>query len=392
MKTLIAALALAAALVSSYSLGQDAYPAKPIQVVLPLQAASASDIAVRIVAEKMAELLGQGMVVENVAGVGGLIGTNRVATARPDGYTLAALNNSILTILPHMQKGAGQVRHLRRLRAAARLRHHPDLPRRAEGFAVHHRAAGDRPREGQARRAQLLERRAGQPAAPRHRDVPAHGRHPADPHPVQGRDGRGGRSRRRPGPAHVHLALARAALPARTTACASSPSPAPSAAAPIPRSSTVAESGVPGYDYGSWIGALRAEGHARGRAGEAARGQRAGDGDARARRAPREKRPGDLGPAARAARRGDARRTGSAGKRWSGRPSSPRSSGFTSPAGSSTTSPKRATRTASSSRCGTKSPSARRAAAHHGACAERRHRRAPIRPRCRCWWRASSSS
>ena len=84
---------------------QDTYPSKPIQVVLPLQAASASDIAVRIVAERMAELLGQGVVVENVSGVGGLVGTNRVAAARPDGYTLAALNNSILTILPHMQKG-----------------------------------------------------------------------------------------------------------------------------------------------------------------------------------------------------------------------------------------------------------------------------------------------
>lgn len=85
--------------------GQEPYPVKPIQVVLPLQAASASDIAVRIVAERMAEILGQGVVVENVSGVGGLIGANRVATARADGYTLAALNNSILTILPHMQRG-----------------------------------------------------------------------------------------------------------------------------------------------------------------------------------------------------------------------------------------------------------------------------------------------
>lgn len=91
--------------VAACARAQDTYPSKPIQVVLPLQAASASDIAVRIVAERMAELLGQGVVVENVSGVGGLIGTNRVAAARPDGYTLAALNNSILTILPHMQKG-----------------------------------------------------------------------------------------------------------------------------------------------------------------------------------------------------------------------------------------------------------------------------------------------
>lgn len=91
--------------VAACARAQDTYPSKPIQVVLPLQAASASDIAVRIVAERMAELLGQGVVVENVSGVGGLIGTNRIAAARPDGYTLAALNNSILTILPHIQKG-----------------------------------------------------------------------------------------------------------------------------------------------------------------------------------------------------------------------------------------------------------------------------------------------
>jgi tripartite-type tricarboxylate transporter receptor subunit TctC len=80
------------------------YPSKAIQVVLPLQAASASDIAVRLVAERMAEILGQGIAVENVPGVGGLIGANRVAAARPDGYTLAALNNSILAILPHIRK------------------------------------------------------------------------------------------------------------------------------------------------------------------------------------------------------------------------------------------------------------------------------------------------
>ena len=84
--------------------GQDAYPSKPIQVVLPLQAGSASDIAVRLVAEKLAEILGQGLAVENVPGAGGLIGTHRVVAARADGYTIAALNNSILTILPHMQR------------------------------------------------------------------------------------------------------------------------------------------------------------------------------------------------------------------------------------------------------------------------------------------------
>lgn len=105
MKGILATIGCAAALAAAHASAQDAYPVKPIQVVLPLQAASASDIAVRIVTERLAEILGQGVVVENVSGVGGLIGTNRVATARADGYTLAALNNSILTILPHMQRG-----------------------------------------------------------------------------------------------------------------------------------------------------------------------------------------------------------------------------------------------------------------------------------------------
>lgn len=100
LRSILAACLLVPAAVAA----QESYPSKPLQVVLPLQAGSASDIAVRVVAEKLGEILGQGVVVENVTGVGGLIGTNRLATARADGYTLAALNNSILTILPHMQR------------------------------------------------------------------------------------------------------------------------------------------------------------------------------------------------------------------------------------------------------------------------------------------------
>jgi tripartite-type tricarboxylate transporter receptor subunit TctC len=80
------------------------YPEKAVQVVLPLQVGSASDIAVRVVAERIGEAMRQPLVVENVTGAAGLIGAERVAKARPDGYTLAALNNSILTILPNIQR------------------------------------------------------------------------------------------------------------------------------------------------------------------------------------------------------------------------------------------------------------------------------------------------
>jgi tripartite-type tricarboxylate transporter receptor subunit TctC len=99
----LACAALAAACVVPHALAQESYPSRPIQVILPLQVGSASDIAVRVVAERLAEILGQNVVIENVTGVGGLIGANRLAAARPDGYTLAAMNNSILTILPHIK-------------------------------------------------------------------------------------------------------------------------------------------------------------------------------------------------------------------------------------------------------------------------------------------------
>ena len=83
---------------------QGAYPDKAVQIVLPLQVGSASDIAVRVVAERLGESLKQSFVVENVTGAAGMIGAERAARARPDGYTLAALNNSILTILPNIQR------------------------------------------------------------------------------------------------------------------------------------------------------------------------------------------------------------------------------------------------------------------------------------------------
>jgi tripartite-type tricarboxylate transporter receptor subunit TctC len=104
MKWKLACAALAAACVAPLAVAQEAYPTRPIQVILPLQVGSASDIAVRDVAERLTEIFGQNVVVENVTGAGGLIGANRLAAARPDGYTLAAMNNSILTILPHIKR------------------------------------------------------------------------------------------------------------------------------------------------------------------------------------------------------------------------------------------------------------------------------------------------
>lgn len=86
-KSLTAACLVAAAV--SPALAQ-AYPTRPITVVVPFPAGGPSDVVARIVAESMSKALGQQMVIENVGGAGGTIGSGRVAAAAPDGYTLLA--------------------------------------------------------------------------------------------------------------------------------------------------------------------------------------------------------------------------------------------------------------------------------------------------------------
>jgi len=66
------------------------YPARTITVVVPFPAGGPSDVIARIVTEHMGRTLGQQMVIENVGGAGGTLGSARVATAHPDGYTLLA--------------------------------------------------------------------------------------------------------------------------------------------------------------------------------------------------------------------------------------------------------------------------------------------------------------
>src|SRR3954463_1880122 len=79
------------------------YPAKPILFLMPLQAGSAVDVMLRIVAQKMSDNLGRQIVVENQPGAAGMIGAERVKRAAPDGYTIGVLNDSILTMIPNVR-------------------------------------------------------------------------------------------------------------------------------------------------------------------------------------------------------------------------------------------------------------------------------------------------
>ena len=79
------------------------YPSKPILFLMPLQAGSAVDVMVRIVAEKMGAGIGRQIIVENQPGAAGMIGAERVKRAAPDGYTVGVLNDSILTMIPNVR-------------------------------------------------------------------------------------------------------------------------------------------------------------------------------------------------------------------------------------------------------------------------------------------------
>lgn len=82
----LASVALASALASDAS--AQAYPLRPITIVVPFPAGGPSDIVGRLLAERMREYLGQPIIIENIGGAAGSLGTGRVARAAPDGYTL----------------------------------------------------------------------------------------------------------------------------------------------------------------------------------------------------------------------------------------------------------------------------------------------------------------
>jgi tripartite-type tricarboxylate transporter receptor subunit TctC len=80
---------LAAALFSASALAQPAFPGRPVRMVIPYAAGGIADLLGRIVAERLSPRLGQPVVVENRPGAGGHVGGEHVATAAPDGSTVA---------------------------------------------------------------------------------------------------------------------------------------------------------------------------------------------------------------------------------------------------------------------------------------------------------------
>lgn len=98
----LASLALAVCMASEVAAQQ--WPTRPVRIVVPYSAGGNTDAVARITAQRMQEVLGQGVVVENRAGAGGLIATEYVAKSAPDGYTFLMASGGPQTVSPAFQK------------------------------------------------------------------------------------------------------------------------------------------------------------------------------------------------------------------------------------------------------------------------------------------------
>ena len=96
------ALAACGASLAGGAWAQSGYPARPVRMVVPFPPGGPTDVMGRTAAKAMGERLGQQFVVENKAGAGGNIGTDFVAKAAPDGYTIGLAAISSLAIAPHL--------------------------------------------------------------------------------------------------------------------------------------------------------------------------------------------------------------------------------------------------------------------------------------------------
>ena len=101
LRTLVALLALL--LFPSVAAAQD-FPTKPIRLIVPFPAGGPNDIIARVIGQRMSELTKQPVLIDNRGGQAGVLGTDAVAKANPDGYTIGITSASALVISPTMEQ------------------------------------------------------------------------------------------------------------------------------------------------------------------------------------------------------------------------------------------------------------------------------------------------
>lgn len=103
LKNLLVALAVLAVPALATA---ETFPSRPIKLIVPFPPGGPNDIIARVVGQKMSDILGQPVVIDNRGGGGGTVGTDALAKSAPDGYTVAVTSAGALVISPSMQKVA----------------------------------------------------------------------------------------------------------------------------------------------------------------------------------------------------------------------------------------------------------------------------------------------
>src|ERR671928_1964105 len=100
-------IAFVCAALLSMSAAAQSWPQKPVRFIVPFAPGGATDIAARMLGEKLSQLWGQSVLVENRAGAGGSLGAAEAARAAPDGYTLLFPSGSVMTVNQHVYQSLG---------------------------------------------------------------------------------------------------------------------------------------------------------------------------------------------------------------------------------------------------------------------------------------------
>ena len=106
MKILSALVTGLSVLLLPASVAAQDFPNKPIRLIVPFPAGGPNDIIARVIGQRMSELIKQPVLIDNRGGQGGVLGTDAVAKANPDGYTIAISSAGALAINPSMEKAA----------------------------------------------------------------------------------------------------------------------------------------------------------------------------------------------------------------------------------------------------------------------------------------------